>query len=111
MNNTTTSKSQQPGQFDPAHCSALPGDWNTHMPCGHLRQFGTLGDVFPVHCLACENEQLRAKLKNTKRYLRAANKGAERNSIVAQLSAMHNRKLAAEMDALRKPNEKLTDRP
>jgi len=74
------------------------------MTCGHLRQFGTLGEVFPVYCLACENEQLRAKLRETKRYLRAANKGAERNSIVAQLSAMRNVKLAAEMDALRKPN-------
>lgn len=76
------------------------------MPCGHLRQFGTLGDVFPVHCLACENEVLRAKLKATKRYLRAANKGAERNSLVAQLSAMRNVKLAAEMAALRKPNDR-----
>lgn len=93
------------GYSSPSHCSALRGDWNTHMPCGHLRQFGTLGEVFPVHCLACENEQLRAKLRETKRYLRAANKGAERNSIVAQLSAMRNVKLAAEMDALRKPSD------
>lgn len=79
----------------------LRGDWNTHMPCGHLRQFGTLGEVFPVHCLACENAQLRAKLRETKGYLRAANKGAERNSIIAQLLAMRNVKLAAEMDAIR----------
>jgi hypothetical protein len=96
--------SQSPPASDPLYCSALRGDWNTHMPCGHLRQFGTLGDVFPVHCLACENEQLRQKLKVTKRYLRAANKGAERNSIVAQLLAIRNVKLAAEIDALRKSN-------
>jgi len=96
--------------LSPVVCSALRGDWNTHMPCGHLRQFGTLGDVFPVHCLACELEQLRQKLKATKRYLRAANKGAERNSIVAQLSAMRSVKLAAEIDALRKPNDR-TERP
>lgn len=97
------------GCSSPSHCSALHGDWNTHMPCGHLRQFGTLGDVFPVHCLACENEQLRAKLKEMKRYLRAANKGAERNSLVAQLSAMRNVKLVAEMAVLRKPNKKMSD--
>lgn len=94
------------GCSSPSHCSALRGDWNTHMPCGHLRQFGTLGDVFPVHCLACENVQLRQKLKASKRYLRAAKKGAERNSIVAQLSAARNVKLAEEIAALRKPNEK-----
>jgi hypothetical protein len=37
----------------------LNGAWNNKMPCGHLRQYGTLGEVFPVHCLACENEWLR----------------------------------------------------
>lgn len=62
----------------------------SHMDCGHLRQFGTSGEIFPVHCLACENEQLRTKLKETKRYLRAANKGAERNALVAQLAVARN---------------------
>lgn len=62
---------------NPLHCPALLGDWNEPMPCGHRRQYGTLGDVFPAHCLACENSQLRDKLRETKQYLRSANKGAE----------------------------------
>jgi hypothetical protein len=37
----------------------LKGGWNGKMQCGHLRQYGTLGEVFPVHCLACENDRLR----------------------------------------------------
>jgi hypothetical protein len=37
----------------------LKGKWNEKMPCGHLRQYGTLGEVLPVHCLACENAKLR----------------------------------------------------
>jgi hypothetical protein len=39
------------------------------------------------HALADENARLREKLRECRRHLRAANKGAERNALVAQLCA------------------------
>ena len=48
--------------FDIPVARELKSEWNEKMPCGHLRQYGTLGEVFPVHCLACENAKLRATI-------------------------------------------------
>lgn len=74
------------------------------MECGHLRQFATCGEVFPVFCLACDNERLRRKLRETKKYLREANRGAERNAIVSQLLAARHAKLWQEFDSFRMAN-------
>jgi len=62
----------------------------------------------PQHCaeLERENSELKAKLSAQKKYVRAANRGAERNSIVSQM-------LAARL-ALRNqqpPNAELSEPP
>lgn len=55
---------------------------------------------------AREIEDLRRKLRDRKRHLRAANKGAEIASLTAQLCAARNVKLAEELYELRKQNTK-----
>lgn len=98
----------QPATDGPMGLAAVLGSpsMDDKMECGHLRQFGTCGEVFPVFCLACDNERLRQKLRETKKYLRAANRGAERNAIVSQLLTARHAKLWQEFDAFRKANAK-----
>jgi cell shape-determining protein MreC len=70
--------------------------------------------------LRLENKRLREKLRMYKSYLRAANKGAERNAMVSQLSAARNSQLCDrirelqkrpdnELKELRKENTRLRD--
>lgn len=51
----------------------LKQPWNKKMPCGHLRQYGTLGEYAPVHCLACENANLNATIEQQAATLRVMN--------------------------------------
>lgn len=43
--------------------TALKRLYTGKLLCGHLRQFGTSGEVTPIKCCACENAALREKIK------------------------------------------------
>ena len=94
MSNDNLKSQGVAGDRHDAICSALRGKWNTKMACGHLRQFGTLGDVFLVHCLACETEKLRRKAKAVDRH------GAKIAQLQAELSETA-RQLANQRDVCR----------
>lgn len=45
----------------------MRGRYEGKMECGHIRQFGTSGSVFPIHCLACELAALRAAQQDARK--------------------------------------------
>lgn len=72
---------------DRAESHAAPGSPPCRCAtCGYKWTMGTNGSHSCVGVLFAENARLREKLRETKRYLCAANRGAERNAIALRLS-------------------------
>lgn len=66
--------------------------------------------VFPDthHALLKENSQLRDKLRQTRRYLRDANRGAEWNSLLARHGSHQSKRQCAEIAEQRAKIDALT---
>lgn len=74
--------------------------------CGHKWREGQDGEHDCLGVLCMENLRLRAKVLEQRQYLRAANRGAQRSALVAQLLAARNVKLYQEFKERSQGNDK-----